>query len=129
MRTIAALLLSAFLAAGCATLEPGPPPLNSQEIIALAKAGESPEAIIQKLEESRTVLLLSASQIVRLYQAGVPQQVLDHLQRVQIEEIRRREAFAQMRPWPPFYGSYWDCPWLYRPYPFGWRARPYWWGC
>ena len=111
--------------------EPLPTPavaVTREEIVALAKSGEPAEAIIRKLEESATVLMLSASDIVRLHQAGVPQQVLDHLQRVQIEEIRRREAFAQMRYWPHYYGGFWDCPWpFYRAYP--WRPGWPWWGC
>jgi hypothetical protein len=128
MKYVIVLLCAAALS-GCATVEPRAPPLTREDIIALAKAGEAPPAIIQKLEESRTVLMLSGSDMVRMHQAGVPQEVLDHLQRAQMEDIRRREAYAaQMYAWP--YGSAWHCPWFpYRRYPFGWRAGPPWWGC
>lgn len=121
MRTLAALTLAALVLAGCATAEPRPQPLTPQQIVFLAREGKSAQEIIRELERSRTVLLLSASEIVELHEAGVPREVLDHLQRVQIEEIGWRSRFL----YEPFY----PCPWLPRyPYPFrplgGWP-----WGC
>lgn len=127
MRLEACLVL-AFLLAGCASIEPGPPPLTREDVIRMSKAGEPPQAIIKALEDTRSVMMLSASEIVRLHQEGVSQEVLDHLQRVQMEEIRRREALAQMHAWPlysgpwPLYATPWRCPpWpAYRYYPYGW---------
>jgi hypothetical protein len=68
------------------------------------------------------VLALSASDIVRLHQAGVAPEVLDFLQQAQMREIRRREAL--------FSGMYGACSWggAYHPaFPsrFGPRLGPY----
>lgn len=121
MRTLAALVLAAVVLAGCATAEPRPQPLTPQQIVFLAREGRSAQEIIRELERSRTVLLLSASEIVELHEAGVPSEVLDHLQRVQLEEISFRSRFL----YEPFY----PCPWLPR-YPYPFRLQGGWpWGC
>jgi hypothetical protein len=103
---LAALMASPLLQ-GCAALS-GPPPLTRENVVAMAKAGESPQAMIDKLRDTGTVLPMSASEILRLHQAGVPSEVLDYLQVAQIAEARRREAM--------FSGMY-ACPWGARIHP------------
>lgn len=123
MRTPAALLLVSLVLAGCATAEPRPQPLTPPEIVFRVREGRSAQEIIQELERTRTVLLLSASEIVQLHEAGVPPEVLDHLQRVQIEEIGWRSRFSHL--YEPFY----PCPWPPR-YPYPYRSLRGWpWGC
>jgi hypothetical protein len=127
----AALLLgTAVLAGGCATVEPRPAPLTQDEIVALSKSGEPPAEIIRRLRESRTVLLLSASDIVKLHDAGVAPEVLDYLQRVQIRAIRERDAIDRAFAWPGYpFASPFSCGWPayggVRPYPFGGPRWPY----
>jgi hypothetical protein len=112
------LAVALLLLAGCASMEPRPAPLDREEIVRLSKAGEPPAALIRRLQESRSVLLLSGSDIVRLHQDGVPQEVLDYLQRVQIDAIRRRDAFDRAFAWP--YTSSFHCPWP----AYGFHPRP-----
>jgi len=118
------MVLAAALLAGCAVFEPRPASLTREDVVRLARAGEPAPGIIRKLEESETVLLLSASDILRLHKEGVPQEVLDYLQRAQIEAIRRRDALDRAFAWP--YATSFHCPWppygLY-PHAFGgmWR--------
>jgi hypothetical protein len=88
-----ALAFAALLASGCAILEPRPAPLTRSELIMLAKTGAPAQTIIAELERTRTVLSLSASDIVQLHEAGVPREVLDYLQRAQIAQVRREERF------------------------------------
>ncbi len=111
-------LLAAALVSGCATLA-GPPPLTRDDIVRLSKAGESPQAIIDRLQATDTVIPLTGSDIVRLHQQGVPEEVLDYLQQAQIAEMRRREAMLySMYPYPaytPFYGCG-----LRRFHPYAW---------
>jgi hypothetical protein len=123
MRTLGFSLLLLF-AAGCATLDQAPP-LTGADIVARAREGRTPQEIIEELKRTNTVLPLQASDFVRLHEAGVPDEVLDYLQRAQIEEIRWRDRFS--------YG-YWYGPGYYRgfgPCPFP-PLRPYRggaWGC
>jgi hypothetical protein len=108
--------LSAVLLTGCATLA-GPEPLTREQIVAMSKAGEPPQAIIEKLRETYTVLPLSGSEIVRLHDEGVAPEVLDYLQLAQISEVRRREAL---------FSSMYGCSWGSRLYPrFQSRFGPY----
>ena len=109
MRAIPALLLAALLADGCAPLEPRPARLTHDDVIQRARSGASGQAIIEELERTGTVLPLSASEIVRLHEAGVSRDVLDYLQRVQIEEIRWRDRYTYFYG-PDFRGMA-PCPW------------------
>ena len=125
MRTLGfSLLLLAF--GGCVTVE-RLKPLTGPEVVALAKEGKSSRQIIEELKRTETVLPLQASDIVRLHESGVPDDVLDYLQRAQIDEIRWRDWYSQMYR-SPLYRGFGPCPW---PYPPGF-GRPYGggpWGC
>ena len=128
MRRLVFLLLILLLAA-CATAQ-RPKPLTSGEVIKLAQDGKSAPQIIDELKRTDTVLPLQASDFLKLHQAGVQPEVLDYLQRAQIEEIRWRDRYSQMYWYGPLYRGYGfgPCPW---PYPPGIR-RPYYggpWGC
>ena len=118
------MLLMLFLG-GCATIE-RPKPLTSDELIVLSKSGVGANQVIEELKRTDTVIPLSASEIVRLHDAGVPNEVLDYLQRAQIDEIRWRDRWSQMYWYGPLYRGFGTCPWPgpgLRPY----RGGP--WGC
>jgi len=89
MRTLAFCLLSLSLA-GCATLD-APAPLSGAEIVELVRTGKTAPEIIAELQRTGTVLNLAASDIVSLHEAGVPDEVLDYLQRVQIDALLWQE--------------------------------------
>ena len=103
MRTLAFSLLLAL--AGCAAMD-APETLSGAQIVALAREGRTAPEIIAVLRSTGTVLSLQASDIVRLHEAGVPEQVLDYLQNAQIEEMLWRErssywgAYYRYGPWP-----------------------------
>lgn len=123
MRTLGFSLLL-LLAAGCATLDHAPP-LTGADIVARAREGRTPQQIIEELKRTNTVLPLQASDFVRLHEAGVPDEVLDYLQRAQIEEIRWRDQFSYGYWYGPgYYRGFGPCPFPpLRPY----RGGP--WGC
>jgi hypothetical protein len=124
MRRTAALILVVFALGGCASIE-RPAPLTQQDVIRLSKEGRDATAIIEELKRTDTVIPLAASELIRLHEAGVPAEVLDHLQRVQIDEIRWREQMFWFGPGTP--GLY-PCPWPYlRGFGPFWRGGP--WGC
>jgi hypothetical protein len=122
MKRLVFLLIA--LAAGCATVQ-GPPPLSGADIVALAKSGATAPQIIEELKRTDTVLILSASDFVRLHEAGVPAEALDYLQQRMITEMRWRDYHDRMFWYGPYYRGIGPCPW-----PPGFRG-PYYgpWGC
>ena len=128
MRRLAFSLLIPFLA-GCATVD-RPKPLTGAEVVALSREGKNPQQIIEELKRTDTVLPLQASDIVNLHESGVPNEVLDYLQRAQIDEIRWRDRYsgAYWHGYGPLNRNFSTCPWpTLRPYPPG--MRPGIWGC
>lgn len=113
-----------LLAAGCATVD-HPKPLSGTDIVFLAKNGKTAPEIIEELKRTGTILPLQASDIVSLHESGVPKEVLDHLQRAQIDEIRWRDRYSQGYWYGPgYYRGFGPCPFPpLRPY----RGGP--WGC
>lgn len=111
MKALRLCMLLALLG-GCATIE-RPRPLTSDEMIALSKSGLDSPRIIEELKRTETVLPLTASDIVRLHEAGVPDAVLDHLQRAQIDEIRWRDRHSNLYwyGYGPLYRGFGTCPW------------------
>jgi hypothetical protein len=107
MRTLAFPLLLAL--AGCAALD-APPPLSGAQIVELARAGRSAPEIIAELERTATVLPLSASDIVNLHEAGVPEPVLDYLQRVQIDAMLWEERNRWWYGYPGFGAGFYTGP-------------------
>ena len=94
--------------AGCAGLERRPPP-SIDQIVEMAKAGKPAEEMVRELQETRAVYPLTASQIVKLHEQGVPDAVLDYMQNAYAESIRWN---ARMQ----YEGTYWwhDCFYCYR---------------
>jgi hypothetical protein len=109
MRTLGfCLLLLAF--AGCATLEKHPHPLTADDLVARAKSGASAKAMIDEIFRTDTLIALNAAETVRLHEAGVPDEVLDYLQKRQIDELRLRDRF---------FGDPWYGPGFHRGFGFG----------
>ncbi len=98
-----------LLAGGCATLE-RPTPLTGADVVALAKEGRTAQQIIDELRRTSTVLPLQASDIVALHDSGVPNEVLDYLQRAQIEDIRWRDRNSAFW-YGPMHPGFGPCPW------------------
>lgn len=105
--TLVMLLLAAF--AGCASTRlarPAPPTLD--EIVEMSKAGTSADDIIKRLKESRALYELSASEIAKLHDRGVPGAVLDYMHEVHLREVRDEESSR----------SYYRYGWFFSPYFF-----------
>lgn len=120
IKALCALVLLGVLS-GCAAFPSRPPPLTLEQVVTLAKGGTSSEDIIKQLRESRTVLALSGSQYAKLQQDGVPDDVLDYIQRTYVTavEFDARARYQSMYwGWGPMY------PYPYRPF---WSPYPYHW--
>ncbi len=93
--------------------------LTRDDVVRMSKAGEPPQAIIDRLRETGTVIALSGSDMARLHQQGVSEPVLDYLQQAQIAEMRRREALLySMYPYYPPYSPFYGCGWRQRFHPY-----------
>ncbi len=110
-RSLLALVACATLIglAGCA----GPlgreevPPLSPEQIVAMAKSGQSTADIITRIQLSDTVYSLTASQFVQLSKDGVPDAVLDYMQQTYLKAVERnarREAYSDF--WFSAHGWY-----------------------
>jgi hypothetical protein len=121
MRLRPLIVFAGLLAAGCASLPALPPPPTTAEIVQMAKDGAGAEAIIKRIEASRGVYPLPASEFARLRAAGVPDQVIDFMQRTYLDAtwfdgyLRAQQDFV-----------FWGWPYARRaPFPYGWPG-PYW---
>jgi len=106
------LLAAALLAGGCATLPPAP---TLEEITQMSKQKVPPAQIIKRMEDSRAVYRLSGSQLVKLHEQGVSDEVIDYMYQSQLDAMR-------MEYDPYFYGMppYFYRPWYYSRYPYWW---------
>lgn len=75
------------LLGSCAGLQRRPPP-SIDQVVEMARAGKPAEDIVRELQETRAVYPLTASQIVKLHDQGVPDAVLDYMQNVYGDSIR-----------------------------------------
>ena len=107
--------------AGCASVADRPPPPSPEDVVALARSGAPPQEIIRRMQESGAVYPLPASELAKLRERGVPDEVIDYMHRTYLEQVRRDEAFRQSffygPMFPPYYG-----PSFYRP---GWPWSPW----
>jgi Tfp pilus assembly protein FimV len=109
--------LCAALLAGCATVPPisqePPPGLAPAEIVAAARAGEPAAALIERMRAARVVYRLAASELARMREQGVPDEVIDHMQQTWLDAERTPPVAAlpvavwigfhsfYRGPWPP----------------------------
>ena len=121
-----ATLALAVLLGACASLGPPLPPApTAAEIVQMAKDGVASDAIIKRIEASHAIYPLPASELAKLREQGVPDQVIDYMQRTYIdavrldEYLRGREAYL-LYGWPA-YGRLFQYPYGW-PYPYlDWR--------
>lgn len=106
MRYLAIVLLVTALG-GCASLEPLPPPPTVAEIVEMARSGQSADAIILRVQQSRAVYPLPASELAKMREQGVPDKVIDYLQQTYIDAVRYSEWLRARDAYlfPPFGSS------------------------
>lgn len=112
-----------LVAAACAGIEERPDPPAPGEIVALARNGMAAQDIIKRMAESHAVYRLPASQLARLREQGVPDEVIDYMNNSHLEAVRREEARRQFDRDLFYGGSYFP----YYRYPYGPMWSPYWW--
>ena len=95
-----AALATLFVLTGCASMTtPDRQPVTLEQLVAMAKEGKDPAAIIKDIKESRTTYDVMASQYAKLSRDGVPDQVIDFMQSGQLrmaERQGRRNAYDDL---------------------------------
>lgn len=94
----------------CAQFGPRVPAPTLDEVIAQSKAGVASATIIQRMRESYAVYPLSAAEFARLHDQGVSDEVLNYMQAVYLEEVRRDEAWRSRYRYDPWFGPWWGFP-------------------
>lgn len=85
-------MLSLIVSLGaCAAFRP-PDPISVAEIVRMSRAGVSPEVIIDRIHQTRSVYPLSAGDFARLHAQGVPEAVLNYMQQTYFDEVARQQA-------------------------------------
>ncbi len=87
--SLTVLLCMLVMLGGCAT-PVRVAPLTVDEIVTLSEAETPPEQIINHIRESRAVYRLPASELARLRDQGVTDEVIDAMQATYLEYERRR---------------------------------------
>jgi hypothetical protein len=117
----AALALGALLASGCASVaDKRPPPPTLEEVVQMSQQGVPANEIVAQLVYTRAAYRLKGSELAKLKERGVPDEVLDYLEESNIalaraDEARRQAQYRFMYTWP--YGGF-------GPYPYYWYYPP-----
>jgi hypothetical protein len=98
-----------------------PQPVTVEQIVAMSKQGVSPDEIISRMRASRTVYRLSASELAKLRDQGVPDKVIDYMQHTYLAAVRRSARFEEWGYWHHWGDDYW-----YGGEAFGWPYYWYW---
>ncbi len=121
MVVIAACGLAAGLfPAGCATTDKTKvPPVTVGDIVKMSKDGLPPSEIIARIHQSGTVYRLKASELAKLKEQGVSDEVIDYMQKTYIHALQRDQQLEDARYWTRWEDGYW-----YGGLPFGWPFDP-----
>ena len=104
--------------AGCSTLNTTahrPNPVTVAMVREMSKAGVPPDTIIQKMRDSGTVYRLTAAQLARLHDDGVPDKVINYMQHTYLSAVRHNQALMDQNYWASAGDGYW-----YGGLPYGW---------
>ena len=97
---VATIVTLLAVLSGCATMNaPERQPITLEQIVAMAKEGKDAAAIVREIRESRTTYDVMASQYAKLSRDGVPDEVIDFMQRGQLrmaERQGRRDAYEDL---------------------------------
>lgn len=103
---------------GCATFGmASPPPVTVADVQQMIRNRVPTDTILQKMRDSGTVYRLSASQLARLHDQGVPDKILNYMQDTYLEAVRSTQSLREERIWELGEEGY---PYRWRPYFWRW---------
>ena len=77
------------------------------DIVRMSDERVPPEAIVARMRRSGTVYHLTASQLAELHDEGLPDTVIDEMQRTYVAAVRRKEFLADESRWSLGPDGYW----------------------
>jgi hypothetical protein len=98
-----------------------PQPVTVGQIVKMSKEGMAPAEIVGRMRASRTVYRLSASELAKLRDEGVADQVIDYMQHTYLAAVRRSARFEDWHYWHHWGDDFW-----YGGEAFGWPSYWYW---
>jgi hypothetical protein len=105
-RSLTTPLLAAAFLGGCAGMgTPRPPAPTAEEVVQLAADKVPAAEIIRRMQEADAVYRLRASELAKLRERGVPDEVIDHMQETWLEAVRLEQARLESERYffaPPF---------------------------
>ena len=106
--------LGSLLLAGCASFQGTREPVTVPQIIQMSQDKVPAYEIIERMGKSGTTYRLSAAQLANLRQQGVPDPVINYMQRTYLEAVRREQRLDDWTYWTDVDG------WWYGGRPYGW---------
>jgi hypothetical protein len=83
------------------------PAVTVADIIKMSQEKVPADKIIHKMRESHTVYRLKADQYAKLKEEGVPDPVLNYMQKTYINAVRHNQALEDYNYWWPGWDGYW----------------------
>ena len=104
-----------LVCSGCLALSLNrPKPIAVSDIMEMTKASTSADEIIQRMEASRMVYRLKASQLADLAKQGVAGAVIDYMQQTYLDAVRREATYEEWRRMTLFGDDgYGGMPWVW----------------
>jgi hypothetical protein len=87
--------------------EPAKPPVTVPQIILMSREGVPSEDIIAKIQDSRTVYRLQASQLAQLKEEGVSDAVINYMQQTYINAVRSDQSLEDWDNWTLAGDGFW----------------------
>ena len=85
------------------------------DVVRMSQAHLPPDQIVARMRRSGTVYRLTASQLAHLHDEGVPDAVIDYMQRTYMRAVRRNQFLADESRWSLEPDGY-----FYGGLPYGW---------
>ncbi len=117
------ILISLLILGGCTVYKYSEPALPVSDIVQMSNEGVPSKDIIKDIRKSHSVYMLKADQIAELSRQGVPDSVLNYMDKTRINSVRQEERMYNYNYWGPYnYGYGWGYGWPYYGYGYGYMG-------
>lgn len=107
------VVISLFLLGSCTVYKYSEPSLPVSDVVQMSNDGVPSKDIITDMRKSHSVYMLKANELAELSREGVPDSVLNYMDKTRINSIRQEERMYNYN-WDPY--DYWYGPGFGWPY-------------